>query len=100
MIQLKHDTNLTGVKPEMVMAAMVVASVYDAMGYSTVVTSACDGKHGRGSLHYVGLALDFRTRHVAAGEHDKLRDMVADALGPQFDVVLEETHLHVEYQPK
>lgn len=29
------------------------------------VTSACDGRHARHSLHYVGRAVDFRAKHVS-----------------------------------
>ena len=51
------------------------------------------------SMHYVGYALDFRTRHIAVGWHEKLAKEVRRALTDEYDVVLEKTHLHVEYDP-
>jgi UDP-N-acetylenolpyruvoylglucosamine reductase len=65
-----------------------------------VLTSANDGQHGFGSLHYAGLAVDVRTHHVTANDIEPLADTIREALGPQFDVVLEDTHIHVEFQPK
>lgn len=84
----------------MAVACQVVASVYAARGYDCVITSAMEGRHGRASKHFIGHALDFRTRHVSDERRQPLRAAVAAALGPEFDVVLESDHLHVEYDPK
>ncbi len=101
MIKLKSGVSLKGLKPEMHVGLNIVNSVYQEMGYHTIVTSCNDGKHSRGSLHYVGLAIDFRTRHMKDQTEKKhLRDRAAKALGKEFDTVLEVDHLHVEYQPK
>ncbi len=101
MIKLKPGVSLKGLKTEMHVGLGIVNSVYQEMGYHTIVTSCNDGKHSRGSLHYVGLAIDFRTRHMKdQAEKDKLTDQAAEALGQEFDAVLESDHLHVEYQPK
>ena len=71
-----------------------------------IITSARDGNHSRGSLHYVDLALDFRTHNLA---DDDVRMEAArrlqEALGEDFDVLLESRgtaneHIHLEYQPK
>lgn len=85
----------------MVLAAVVVASVYHDHNYECVITSATEGSHSIGSLHYSGEALDFRTNHIPLKV--VLDQMVTDiklALGGDFDVVLEQDHLHVEFQPK
>jgi hypothetical protein len=71
-----------------------------------VVTSVCDGRHKKGSLHYKGLAFDVRTWANGEGEQlgvDDKEIMAKDyreVLGPDFDVVVESTHIHIEYQPK
>ena len=65
-----------------------------------VVTSGTDGQHGKYSKHYVGQALDFRTRDIKLELRPTLVKMVKEALGQDFDVVLESDHLHVEYDPK
>jgi hypothetical protein len=95
---MKPGVNLNGLRSEMVVALLIADGVFGKHG--VIVTSATDGKHGRGSLHYVGLAVDLRTRHLPQGVAAHLKGKLAEALGPQYDVVLEKTHLHVEYQPK
>jgi len=65
-----------------------------------IITSASDGAHSKGSKHYTGHALDFRTRNMTIAEKRSLVGLVTEALGKEFDIVLEEDHLHVEFQPK
>lgn len=67
---------------------------------SPFVTSAFDGKHMKDSLHYKGYALDFRTNSLSDGAAKAWSERMRKALGPDYDVVLESNHLHVEYHPK
>jgi hypothetical protein len=100
MLKIKEGVKLKGIQPEMVLAAQIVASVYATFDNAAcVITSAKDGKHMDGSLHCVGYALDFRTSHIRSGWQQKLFDDVTRALGAEYDVVPEPTHLHVEYDP-
>lgn len=96
----KPGVKVGGISPEMSLAFSVVASVFQSYGLSCIVTSGLDGKHSTNSLHYSGRALDFRTRHVSPGVLFQLVHNVKEALGPEFDVVNESTHLHVEFDPK
>ena len=90
-----------GIRPEMVLAATVVMSVYSEFSNAEcVITSITEGKHGKNSQHYKGFAIDFRTRHIPEKFHNQLRVRTQTALGDEFDVVLEKTHLHVEYDPE
>lgn len=92
----------------MVLAAMVVSSIYQQNGYTCVITSANDSVHKPGSLHYHGLALDFRTKNIDqfyATSKTLLVASVSKALGPDFQILLEAAgtdneHMHVEYDPK
>ena len=79
---------------------IVVGQVFAKWGVDCIVTSGTDGTHRTGSLHYFGLAFDFRTRTVPASSRAGLRDEIAKRLGSNYDVVLESDHLHVEYDPK
>lgn len=97
---IKSGVKLKGLKPEMALAATVVESVYQHFHHECTITSALDGKHSTNSLHYSGNALDFRTRDISSNITLNLRKTVEDRLGPEFDVVLEQDHLHVEFQPK
>lgn len=100
MITTKPGVDLSGLRPEMVYALMVMDGVFASIGKGLIVTSVKDGKHGRGSLHYVGLAVDLRRKHLTDKEAETVRDEGATRLGEQYDVVLEKTHFHVEFQPK
>ena len=64
-----------------------------------LVTSIRDGNHMPGSLHYDGHAFDVRWP-VHYEDRDVLLDALRDALGPDFDVVGEADHIHIEYDPK
>jgi len=107
-LQLKSTVKLFGLRPEMVVALMVVRDAYrDAGAKDLVVTSATDSDHGHSSLHYSGEALDFRTHGLLEIGIDPkdLTDKIRDSLGRDFDVLLEapftgNEHVHVEFQPK
>jgi hypothetical protein len=100
MMTLKSDARVHGIRPEIVLAAMVVHAIYQANGLDVVITSGIEGKHSFGSFHYAGAAMDFRTNHVPAEKLPGLVQKITAALGPDFDVLREVDHLHVEFQPK
>ncbi|HYC65649.1 MAG TPA: hypothetical protein VEC14_13025 [Reyranellaceae bacterium] len=62
------------------------------------VTCTTDGKHMPGSKHYARPcgAIDLRLPKLLLAFLEQARAL----LGPDFDLVLEPTHLHVEYDPK
>ena len=97
---IKSGVDLRGLKPQMAVAYTILSVIFHRhVSLPCVITSASDGVHGPNSLHYNGLALDIRTRHVM---ETMLPLIVRDAkneLGDQFDVVLEADHLHVEFDP-
>lgn len=70
------------------------------------VTSLADGKHSKGSFHYKRpvQAVDLRTFDLPGGsqgdEAREIRRILVQQLKPLgFDVVLEATHIHIEYDP-
>ena len=78
-------------------ALQTVDEVWREVGQSeAVVTSTYEGTHMPSSLHYVNRAADFRLPIEAKAVVDKLKAK----LGPDFDVVLEQTHIHIEFDPK
>lgn len=70
-----------------------VARVYFDAGLDLFVTSIRDGNHAPGSLHYDGLAFDIKGQSVFIS-------VIAEVLGPDWDVVDEISHYHIEYDPK
>lgn len=99
-MKFKKSVKINGIKPEIVIAINVVAEVYKAHGKELVVTSVTDGKHSSGSLHYIGHAFDARTFIFEAYELELVKKDIREALTDEFDVVLEEDHFHIEFQPK
>lgn len=102
-LMLKPGVHLARLSPQMVLAAIVVHSIYAKNNAVCTITSANDSTHMAGSLHYGGNALDFRTKNYVANK-TLLVEEIKQALGPDFDVVLEflnadNEHCHVEYQP-
>lgn len=69
-------------------------------GRRAIITSAREGKHKVGSKHYQGRAIDLRTRDLTG---PTVQEIVADLkrrFDDFFDIVLESTHIHLEYDPK
>jgi hypothetical protein len=73
---------------------------FSAVGKPCVVTSGRDGQHQVNSKHYTNEALDFRTFHLQGNELSTVVQTLKDTLGQDFDVVIEATHIHLEYDPK
>ena len=104
-MKIKPGVNVAGLRPEMVLALIAAQRVYGEHDTVPTITSALDSKHGRGSLHFAGQALDLRTKDLPAGAAPVIFRQLADALGDQYDVLLEgfgtaNEHIHVEFQPK
>ncbi len=95
-IGIKHDVDLAGIRPEMVAGLLVIASVFMRYDCNLTITCVRDGTHKRGSLHYVGQAIDIRRPY----DLPEIKDELQRTLGPQFDVVEEINHIHIEFQPK
>lgn len=105
-MKLKLGVKLKDLQPQTVLGMLVVYEVCWAYGVPCVITSVNDSKHSSISWHYKGFAFDVRTKYdLLNGRELTFRDAVAEALGPDFDVVMEAVgteneHLHVEYDPK
>lgn len=85
-------------QPVMAKARGRVAQLYQDAGDDLFITSKRDGIHGLGSLHYEGLAFDFRYP-IKADKGVAIARIRAE-LGSDFDVIAEGDHIHVEYDPK
>lgn len=97
-IRFLPQCRVFGIRPELVVAMQVVDGVLAKDGVDLVVTSAVNGKHSNASLHYAGAAFDLRIWDIedvyaTAGK-------IREALTPEFDVVVEKSHIHIEFQPK
>lgn len=97
-MMLKTGVKLAGLQPQIVLALMAAQKIWDEMNDPLTVTSVNDSGHSHQSLHYAGAAVDVRIRGVS-DPHLKAAQL-RDALTPDFDVVLESDHIHIEYQPR
>ena len=101
-MHLKRGVKLDKLQPQMIPAMMAVDKVWYVHGLDPTLTSGNDGKHRVGSLHYLGLALDFRTRDISSTKALFFRDRLKEMLGDEYDVIIEydPLHMHIEYDPK
>jgi hypothetical protein len=126
MLKTKVGVRLEGVQPVMMLAAGFIDRVYEKeFQKDGIITSGTEGKHGVNSLHFCGLALDFRTRFLDENQKKRLVRVVKAGLksgfnrvkfsivrtgkltgsplwvqGKDFDVILEGDHLHIELDMK
>lgn len=99
-MRIKDSVRISGISPEAVLAVIVANSVFSEIKKDCVITSVTDGDHMEGSLHHAGFAFDLRTRHLEPEERILSVKKLRERLGPAFDVLLEDTHIHVEYDPE
>ena len=112
MIVKDNSVKLDGLQPIMRHAMRWADWIWKDLGQECVITSGTEATkdgdliHSAGSLHYSGLALDFRTRYFAdkgdkaAYELEKaLNDVNRGLDSGRFEVIQHKTHIHVEFEP-
>lgn len=70
-----------------------------------ICTSALEGKHRSGSLHYRGHAIDLRTNDLPLSTKYRLLEELRSELGDGYDIIIEhvgrpQEHIHLEWDPK
>lgn len=91
-------------RPEVVYMRGVLARIWANHGYRLTITSGLDGEHRDDSLHYEGLAEDYRSRDVKREDLAILQREAQAALGPNYQFFLEylngpNEHFHGEFDP-
>lgn len=99
-MKIKEGAALAGLDIKMRPALINADAIWAAHGQELVVTAGLDGEHSAGSLHYYGLALDFRTRYFGTEQTQVIAKSLREALGSDYDVVVHPSHIHVEYDPR
>lgn len=101
MMFIKKGASINGIKPEIVHALNVASDVWKQLfSVNPYVTSGTEGKHSRGSLHYVGYAVDLRSNNLTGDSQVMAIRALKECLGIEYDIVLEPDHIHLEFQPK
>lgn len=102
-MRLKDGVSLRSLHPAMGMVIPLLEEVYLKVDCSVVITSAYRDDD---SLHSRGQAIDVR---LPSWWSKTKKGFLADSLvaaslawflGTEFDVVLEEDHIHIEYDPR
>lgn len=105
MILVKEGVVFKRLIPQILRLLLIAETIWEQMDQVAVVTSANDGVHKDGSLHYQDAALDLRTHMLSQTERDATWGNLKQRLGKDWDVILEapgtpNEHIHCEYQPK
>lgn len=74
-----------------------VSKAFAARGEDLFVTSIREGTHSAGSFHPSGRAFDLR--YPKWGTPNDVVVALGRSLGPDFDVVPEGNHIHIELDP-
>lgn len=95
-VLVKSGVSIGGIRPELLFGMMITNTVFVDAGEQLVITSVIEGVHGTLSYHPGGFAFDCRL--PVAFNVDDLGVTLRHALGVEFDVVLEATHIHIEVE--
>jgi len=94
-------------RPELVLAIIAISQTLGDDADQWYITSVTDGRHMRGSLHYVGAAIDIGPGPAARRtDYATIRDDTLARLTTEYQIILEHhaddtlSHLHIEYQPQ
>jgi len=99
-MKLKKGVNVQGIRPEMILAIIAAQAIFGREEEILIITSIVDGEHSVTSLHYTGCAIDIRTRNLTPVQQKAITKQLKLALGKDYEVILEKTHIHIEYQPR
>jgi hypothetical protein len=103
-VQYKGGVNFD-VIPQIRSAISQAETIFSRYGYILIITSAKDSTHESGSLHYIGAAVDFRSKGLPENiKQEIFRQLQAVFRLPVWWIDLEnlgglQEHYHLEYKP-
>ena len=97
---LKSDVTVKYLKPEILLAILIIRDVYTDFNEKLTITSVTDGTHNPNSKHSGGYAVDLRTRYLSSDTMIHIATELRTRLTQDYDIIIERDHLHVEYDPK
>ena len=106
MIRLKPGARFLGMRADLAVARQLAESAHYAVGVSEAwVTSITDeaARRAPASRHRLGAAVDIRRPDIhgtlpATSNISDLVDAIADELGAEALVILEDDHIHIQLQ--
>jgi hypothetical protein len=100
VLRLKPGVQMRSLKPQCLFAMVVADEIFRQHAVDLVITSIDGDVHSTGSRHWMGVAFDCRTRDLIRKDQKTAHAKLVEALGVDFDVILESDHIHVEWDPK
>jgi hypothetical protein len=97
VIELKKGISLNGVQAPVLFGLMVLDGVIALHSVPTVVTSCTEGKTHKGLAHYVGAAVDVRSRELTISQQNGVKAAFDSAQNGEMDLVIEKDHFHLEW---
>ena len=101
MMKFKKGVKINGILPELAFVQPLIKEIAEKYSTDYTITSGVDGKHMTGSLHPLGGAIDIRTRDLYyPWQKQQMAAALRSCLTDEFDIVEEEDHIHIEFDPK
>jgi hypothetical protein len=94
---VKAGVDISRLNREIRRALPVAEGIMKGRDDELVITSTYEGNHGAGSLHYSNDAFDCTARNELS---PRAANEIGHDLGPDYDVVAERDHIHVEWEQK
>ena len=96
-MRIKEGVKLDGISTDITKIFHIVEFHLNRHAQEMWITSALDGEHMPGSKHYSGEAIDVRIWDLVNKEDCVTK--IQESIGDDYDVVLEASHIHIEYDP-
>jgi len=102
-VAVKEGVIFKSLRPEIYLILPTLSAIFAHFKRDCVITSANDGKHKDGSLHYKDLALDLRSKHLLdLDEKNALKNALSERLGIKYRVLFENIgtdneHYHIQF---
>ena len=95
MIRLfdKGTVRLAGIKPEIIMACLIIEPIFAKFGVDLVITAGTDGE---GAKHKAGEAINLRSQDFVKSYWKAIAENVNAVLGVEYDFTIEDDHFHLQ----
>lgn len=95
-MMVKKGISICGLRPELLFGMMIANEVFENMDELLVITEVVARRSQTWSYHPAGFAFDCRLPEEE--NVDVLGAVLRESLGEEWDVVVENNHIHVEYE--
>lgn len=97
--ETKTDAKVKGMQPEILLAIIITNELLSKMFKRDLTLTSVTDSHKPPSLHPKGQAFDMRTWGMSGIEKVKFGKELSFLLGDEYDIVVEGSHIHVEFDP-